>query len=88
MNELTILKINIEYNETPYYKLNNYICINDDRFGRIVCFKLYLNDDKIYVDFRELNKYQQFIILRPVTKIINSLEDFKNKWHEYYNYYY
>ena len=86
MNYLIISKIENEYNENPYYKLDDYISINDDRFGRIVCFKLYINEDNIYVDFKELNKYQS-IILRPITKMIKSYEDFKNKWHEYYNYY-
>ena len=41
-----------------YYKTdNNYISINDDRIGRIVSFKLYINDDnEILADFYEARK--------------------------------
>ena len=72
---------------SSYYKTdNNYISINDDRIGRIVSFKLYINDDnEILADFYEARKIYPNNIKNYKTKVINSLEDFKEKWMDYYN---
>jgi len=75
-----------KYNISPYYKSDGYISINDDRFGTIVSFKLYQEDENIYADFKETSKYNyQSIYNRNKTKIITSLEDFQNKWSNFYN---
>jgi hypothetical protein len=76
------------YNKLPYYNLNGYISINDDRIGRIVSFKLYEENKEIMVDFKEALQIFPLNSSRHYTKTITSLDDFKNKWNEYYNYYY
>jgi hypothetical protein len=86
MNSLIIADILSCYNHKPYYISNDYICINDDRFGRFVSFKLYEKDDEIFADFNEAHKIQPLNTKKHKTKVITSLEDFKNKWTEYYNY--
>jgi phosphodiesterase/alkaline phosphatase D-like protein len=89
MNSLIIADILNNYNHKPYYNTDNsdnYISINDDRIGRIVSFKLYEKDDEIFADFNEANKIQPLNTKKHKTKVITSLEDFKNKWTEYYNY--
>ena len=69
-----------------YYKTdNNYISINDDRIGRIVSFKLSEKDGEILADFYEARKIYPNNIKNYKTKVINSLEDFKEKWMDYYN---
>jgi hypothetical protein len=87
MNSLIIAEILNNYNHKPYYNTDNYyISINDDRIGRIVSFKLYEKDDEIFADFNEAHKIQPLNTKKHKTKVITSLEDFKNKWTEYYNY--
>ena len=83
MNSLIIADILNYYNHN--YNSDNYISINDDRIGRIVSFKLYEKDDKIFADFNEAHKIQPLNTKKHKTKVIRSLEDFKNKWTEYYN---
>jgi hypothetical protein len=86
MNSLIISQILKEYNQIPYYLLNDYISINDDRMGRIVSFKLYNKDGEILVDFKEAYRYSPYISSRFRTTNITSLEDFKEKWTYYYNF--
>jgi hypothetical protein len=85
MNSIIISEILAYYNKTPYYIMNNYICINDDRFGRIVSFKLYISDGNIFVDFKESNRAMPLYSTKYITKIIHSFQDFKEKWINYYN---
>jgi len=88
MNSLIIYEILKNYNEKPYYKNDDYISINDDRISRIVSFKLYEKDGEIFVDFKQTSKLFPLIKLdRYITDKIISVEDFKNKWHTYYNYF-
>ena len=56
MNSRIIADILSCYNHKPYYISNDYICINDDRFGRFVSFKLYEKDDEFTFIFQEFNK--------------------------------
>lgn len=83
MNSNTII-INDIYNNyygNPYYYKNGYIAINDDRIGRIEMFKLYEKNNKIYVDFKEISQIEAITnINRNETKIIRSLNDFRNKF--------
>ena len=86
MNSLIIADILNYYNHKPYNNTDNYyISINDDRIGRIVSFKIYEKDDEIFADFNEAHKIQPLNTKKHKTKVIRSLEDFKNKWTEYYN---
>jgi len=83
MNSNTVI-INDIYNnyyDSPYYYKNGYIAINDDRIGRIEMFKLYEKNNKIYVDFKEISQIEAITnINRNETKIIRSLNDFRNKF--------
>jgi hypothetical protein len=85
MNSLIISEISNYYRQEPFYILDDYISINDDRFGRIVSFKLYEIDNEINVDFKESYKSTPYQSFNHITKKINSLEDFKKKWYIYYN---
>jgi len=86
MNSLIISQILNEYNNSPYYLFNDFISINDDRMSRIVSFKIYEKDNKILVDFRETYRYYNpYVYYNSKTKTIDSLEDFKKKWTNYYN---
>ena len=61
MNSLIISEILNNYNDKPYYKLDNhYISINDDRIGRIVSFKIYEKDNKIFAHFFSLKTNNVF----------------------------
>jgi hypothetical protein len=82
MNSLIISQILKYYNHSPYYILNDYISINDDRMGRIVSFKIYEEKGEILVDFMEGYKYYPYITSRYRTTNITSLE----KWKYYYNF--
>ena len=73
------------YNHSPYYISNDFICIKDDRIGRFVSFKLYEKDGEIFADFYEANQIFPLNIKNYKTKTITSLEDFKEKWKDYYN---
>lgn len=86
MNSLIISQILQEYNKTPYYILNDYISINDDRISRIVSFKLYEKNGEILVDFKEANQLFPLNSSRYRTTNITSLDDFKEKWTYYYNF--
>jgi len=87
MNSLIIADILNYYNHKPYYNTDNYyISINDDRIGRIVSFKLYEKDDEIFADFKEARQLFPLNSTNHKTKTIISLEDFKEKWNDYYNY--
>lgn len=88
MNSLIIAEILNNYNHKPYYNSENYISINDDRIGRIVSFKIYEKDNKIFADFNEAYQIFPLNTKKHKTKVITSLEDFKNKWTDYYNYNY
>ena len=79
-----IYQILEKYNKAPYYNSDNYISINDDRVGTIVSFKLYKENDSIYADFTECSKYQSYYN-RSKKCLIISVEDFQNKWHNFYN---
>ena len=86
MNSSLIMTEILNYYSSYYKTDNNYISINDDRIGRIVSFKLYINDDnEILADFYEARKIYPNNIKNYKTKVINSLEDFKEKWMDYYN---
>ena len=79
-----------KYNHKPYYKNNDYISINDDRVGCVVSFKIYKdNDGTIYADFNERYRHFQISECKRTSNkvIITSLEDFKKKWHKFYNCY-
>jgi len=87
MNSMIMYEILQDYNKKPYYTLyDNYISINDDRFGRIVSFKLYYNNDKLMADFMEANQTFPVNVTRSITKPILSSYDFKTKWTNYYNF--
>ncbi len=86
MNSLIISQILQDYNHSPYYILNDYISINDDRMGRIVSFKIYEKNEEILVNFMEANQFNPYITSRYRTTNIKSLEDFKEKWKYYYNF--
>jgi len=86
MNSLIIYQILKEYNESPYYLLNDYISINDDRIGRIVSFKIYEENGEILVDFKEASRFNPLISSRFRTTNITSLDDFNEKWTYYYNF--
>ena len=88
MNSLIIFQILDNYKHTPYYILNDYISINDDRMGRIVSFKLYEKNNIIMVDFKEAHRSYPLNSSRHITKNIESLEDFIDKWTNYYNFNY
>lgn len=85
MNSIIMYEILSYYNDSPYYSLNDYISINDDRIGRIVSFKLYLDNSKIVADFKEAHQLFPLNSTNHKTKTIISLEDFKEKWNDYYN---
>ena len=86
MNSSLIMTEILNYYSSYYKTDNNYISINDDRIGRIVSFKLYINDDnEILAEFYEARKIYPNNIKNYKTKVINSLEDFKEKWMDYYN---
>lgn len=85
MNSLIISQILNNFNYLPYYNLNNYISINDDRMSRIVSFKLYEKNEEILVEFKEAHRNYPYISTRHKTFNIISLEDFKDKWTCYYN---
>ena len=87
MNSSIILQILKEYNNCPYYLFNDFISINDDRMNRIVSFKIYEKDNEILADFRETYRYYNpNVYYNSKTMTINSLEDFKKKWTNYYNF--
>ena len=86
MNSIIMYEILSYYNDSPYYNLNDYISIHDDRIGRIVSFKLYLDNCKIVADFKEARQLFPLNSTNHKTKTIISLEDFKEKWNDYYNY--
>ena len=86
MNSSIMSEILNYYSSYYNYISNNYISINDDRICRIVSFKLYINDDnEILADFYEARKIYPNNIKNYKTKVINSFEDFKEKWMDYYN---
>lgn len=86
MNTIIINEIEKYYkNNRPYYIDDDYISINDDRIGRIVSFKLYEKDNNIYVDFIEARRSYPLITSNHKTIIIETFEDFKEKWKNYYN---
>ena len=66
-----------EYNTPPFYYNGEYLCIRDDRVASVVCFRLYIEDDKLKVNFRE-NK-------RTRNQLIYSFNDFKEKWSLFYS---
>lgn len=83
---ITINEIENYYkNHKPYYMTDNYISINDDRYGRIVSFKIYEKDNNIFVDFKETWRSSPLISTNNKKIIIKSFEDFKDKWYDYYN---
>ena len=86
MNSIIMCEILNYYNHSPYYIFNDYNSIHDDRIGRIVSFKLYLNNGKILADFKEARQLFPLNSINHKTKTIISLEDFKEKWNDYYNY--
>ena len=86
MNSIIISQILEKYNISPYYKSNEYICINDDRLGRIVSFKLYQEKNEIIANFNEAHQSYPLNTSNYKSKIITSFEDFKIKWKEYYNF--
>ena len=82
-----MFKILQEYNHKPYYKLyDDYISIKDDRMGRIVSFKLFQQNDELIATFNEAWQTYPLNTSRHITKNISSLEDFKTKWTNYYNF--
>lgn len=87
MNSQIIYEI-IDYyqNQKPYYIKDDYICINDDRMCRIVSFKIYENNNEILADFNEANHIFPLNTKYHKTLVIKSLEDFKKKWINYYNF--
>lgn len=86
MNVSIIYDIEKYYkNHSPYYINDDYISINDDRYGRIVSFKLYNKDNNIFVDFKETLRSSPYILSNNKTTIIKSFDDFKEKWYDYYN---
>jgi hypothetical protein len=85
MNYKIIADILNNYNHSPYYISNDFICIKDDRIGRFVSFKLYEKDGEIFADFYEAHQSLPLNLKNYKTKTINSLEDFKEKWKDYYN---
>jgi len=86
MNSIIINQIYKDYNRTPYYNLDGYISINDDRTGRIVMFKIYQEDDKIIADFNERSQIKSISSSNRIKKInIKSLDDFNKRWNEFYN---
>jgi hypothetical protein len=66
-----------EYSKDPFYYSGEYLCIRDDRVASVVCFRLYIENDKLKVNFRE-NK-------RIRNQIIYSYNDFKEKWSLFYS---
>jgi hypothetical protein len=66
-----------EYSKEPYYYSGEYLCIRDDRVASVVCFRLYIEDNKLKVNFRE-NKITR-------NQLIYSFNDFKNKWSLFYS---
>ncbi len=70
-----------------YYNKNGYIAINDDRIGRTVMFKLFLNEKGVLkVLFREISQISALnTTIRSDEKTIKSLADFKEKWYQFYN---
>ena len=50
-----------------------------------ISFKLYEKDDEIFADFYEAHQSFPLNVKNYKTKVINSLEDFKEKWMDYYN---
>lgn len=70
-----------------YYNKNGYIAINDDRIGRTVMFKLFLNEKGVLkVLFKEKSQITALnATIRSDEKTIKSLDDFKEKWYQFYN---
>lgn len=85
MTTKVINEILNQYNHKPYYSLDDYIAINDDRVGRTVMFKLANNNNEITVDFKEINRSFGNSILRSRTQNIESLNDFEKKYYAFYN---
>jgi len=86
MNNTIISEIYSNYNNSPYFRSGEYLAINDDRVGRIVLFKLYNDNSNIIADFMEISQIQT--LNRPIRTErikINSYEDFKIKWKNFYN---
>ena len=53
---------------------------------RIVSFKIYENNNEILADFNEANHIFPINTKYHKTLVIKSLEDFKKKWINYYNF--
>ena len=84
-NSMLIAEIKSNYNHSPYFRSGDCFCINDDRVGRVVSFKIYEYEKQLFVDFAETSQTFSSRLYRSKTKIINSFEDFKKKYHDFYN---
>ena len=86
MNSIIIFQILQEYKQIPFYKLNDYISINDDRIGRIVSFKIYEENGEIIADFIETTRLFPLEKSRHQRYQIENLKQFKKIWNNYYYY--
>lgn len=82
---MLIYQILEKYNKYPFYYIDDYLSINDDRFGRVVSFKLYEENKNIYVDFKDKCKYNDKNNRNIKNVNIISLEDFQEKWYKFYH---
>ncbi len=85
MTAKIINEILSNYNYKPYYLIDDYIAINDDRVGRTVMFKLTDKSNEIIVDFKEVNRSFGNSTLRRKTENIESSSDFEKKYYMFYN---
>lgn len=84
-NSMLIAEIKSNYNQSPYFRSDDCFCINDDRVGRVVSFKVYEYEKQLFVDFAETSQTFSLRVYRSKTKTINSFEDFEKKYHDFYN---
>jgi len=82
---MLIAEIESNYNYSPYFRSGDWVSINDDRVGRVVSFKVYEYEKKLFVDFSETSQTFSSRVYRSKTKTINSFEDFEKKYHDFYN---
>ena len=88
MNSIILTEIMNYYNKPPYYLMDGYTSIHDDRIGKIISFKLFQENNEIKVEFKQAHQILPFVSSKHYITTIKSFDDFKTKWNDYYNYYY
>lgn len=82
---MVINQILQKFNKYPFYYIDDYLSINDDRIGRIVSFKIYKENNIIYANFKENYRFNKSSNDKIIKINIISLEDFNIKWLKFYH---